>query len=64
MRQLAHATATRTPVTITCESAARGITRRVIDSIDLSGGTLFAWCELRRDERVFTLSRIQSVIAV
>jgi predicted DNA-binding transcriptional regulator YafY len=42
-------------------SAAGALTRRVICDPDLDGDMLYAWCELRSDERVFAVSRILSV---
>ncbi|GAA4450472.1 helicase-associated domain-containing protein [Phytohabitans houttuyneae] len=39
-------------------------TRRVIEPTELDGPKLSAWCQLRDDERVFLLSRIESVSAV
>jgi predicted DNA-binding transcriptional regulator YafY len=45
--------------------AASGATaRRVIDDPDLDGRMLHAWCELRQDERVFSVARIVSVTPV
>ena len=37
------------------------LTRRVICDPELDGGMLYAWCELRSDERVFAVSRILAV---
>jgi len=45
-------------------SASGATTRRVIDDPDLDGGMLYAWCELRQDERVFNPSRILSVAPI
>jgi hypothetical protein len=64
IRQLAHAIDTKSRVCIDYVSATGGATRRIIDQPELVGSTLFAWCELRADDRVFTVSRIQSVAAV
>jgi hypothetical protein len=51
-------------VRIEYRSSAGALTRRVIDDPDLDGGLLYAWCELRQDERVFSPSRILSVAPV
>lgn len=64
IRQLAHAIDTKSRVCIDYVSAAGGATRRIIDQPELIGGTLYAWCELRADDRIFTVSRIQSVAAI
>lgn len=64
VRQLAHAIDTGSRVTIAYESATGALTHRVIGRAELSAGSVYAWCELRRDERVFTVSRIRSVSAV
>jgi len=64
IRQLAHAIDTQSRVGIEYQSGTAGVTRRVIDRPELSGGSLNAWCELRQDERIFTVARIRSVIAV
>ncbi len=64
IRQLAHAIDTQTRVAIEYRSAAGSITARVVDNAQLADGTLYAWCELRRDERAFTVERILSVAAV
>ena len=42
-------------------AASGAVTRRVIRDPDLDGGMLYAWCELREDERVFSVARILSV---
>jgi Helicase conserved C-terminal domain len=42
-------------------SGAGALTRRVICDPELDGDLLYAWCELRDDERVFAVSRILSV---
>jgi Helicase conserved C-terminal domain/WYL domain len=39
-------------------------TSRVIEPIELDGGRLVAWCQLREDERSFILGRITSVRGV
>jgi predicted DNA-binding transcriptional regulator YafY len=48
-------------VRITYCAASGAVTRRVIRDPELDGGMLYAWCELRQDERVFAVSRILSV---
>jgi hypothetical protein len=48
-------------VRIEYRAASGSITRRVIQDPDLDEGMLYAWCELRQDERVFAVSRILSV---
>lgn len=63
IRQLAHAIDAKSRVCIDYVSAGGGATRRIIDQPELVGGSLYAWCELRADDRIFTVSRIQSVTA-
>jgi hypothetical protein len=48
-------------VTIVYRSTSRGVTTRTILDPELIGGNLLAWCELRRAERYFSVSRIQAV---
>jgi hypothetical protein len=48
-------------VEIDYRSASGARTRRVICDPELVGRALYAWCELRQDERVFTVSRILAV---
>lgn len=48
-------------VAIDCESQTGALTRRVIDSAALSGGSLTAWCRLRQDERNFPAGRLRGV---
>jgi hypothetical protein len=60
-RLLAHAIETGCPVTINYVNAQGGRTTRVIDSAELDGGHLIAWCHLREDERMFSLRRIDTV---
>jgi len=62
IRQLAHAIDEQGRVLIDYESGSGQLTRRVISGAQLIAGTLFAWCELRDDDRVFTVSRIKSVM--
>jgi XPB/Ssl2-like helicase family protein/WYL domain-containing protein len=60
-RLLAHAIETAHPVTIGYTNAQGNHSTRVIDSAELDGHQLVAWCHLREDERVFSLHRIDSV---
>jgi Helicase conserved C-terminal domain len=60
-RLLAHALATGEPVTIGYTNSAGNHTIRVIDSAELDGAHLIAWCQLRDDERMFSLHRIDSI---
>jgi predicted DNA-binding transcriptional regulator YafY len=48
-------------VTIGYTNAQGNHSVRVIDSAELDGHHLVAWCHLRDDERVFSLHRIDSV---
>jgi hypothetical protein len=64
IRQLAHAIDTKSRVWIDYAAATGGATRRVIGQPELIGSSLYAWCEQRADERIFSVSRIQSVAAV
>lgn len=61
---LAQAIDHETGVEIEYESGSGQLTRRVISRIQLRAGSLFAWCELRADDRVFTVSSIKSVMPV
>ncbi|BCB84245.1 WYL domain-containing protein [Phytohabitans suffuscus] len=60
-RILAHAIDHRQPVTISYVNRDGNSSRRTIDNIDLTGGSLLAWCRLREDERWFNLRRIIAV---
>lgn len=60
-RLLAHAIETSQPVRIHYTNAQGNSTVRVIDSAELIGEHLVAWCQLRDDERMFALHRIGSV---
>jgi hypothetical protein len=60
-RLLAHAIQTENSVTIGYTSAQGNRTTRVIDSVELDGAHLIAWCHLRDDERIFSLRRIDTV---
>jgi hypothetical protein len=59
--QLAHAVENGGRLRITYCAASGAITDRVICDPDLDQGMLYAWCELRQDERVFAIARILSV---
>lgn len=48
-------------VRIEYQAASGAVTDRVITDPELLGGTVYAWCELRQDERMFTAARILSV---
>lgn len=60
-RLLAHAIETDGAVTIGYTNAQGNHTTRVIDSVELDGAHLIAWCHLRDDERMFSLHRIDMV---
>lgn len=62
--QLAYAIENQAPVTITYRAATGGFSTRTISELELAGDTLYAWCHLREDQRVFTLGRIISVVPV
>lgn len=64
IRQLAHAVDTNGRVGIEYLSAGGTMSRRVIAGPELIGSSLYAWCELRGDDRVFTVSRVTSVSPV
>ncbi len=53
-----------TPIEISYINGDGEPSRRVIEPAELDGPKLSAWCQLRDDERVFLLSRIESVSAV
>lgn len=53
-----------TPIEISYTDGEGESTRRVIEPAELDGPKLSAWCQLREDERVFLLSRIESVSAI
>jgi hypothetical protein len=61
IRQLAHAIDTQSRVQIEYHSSSGAITDRIIAEPELAGSVLDAWCELRQDERMFTVSRIKRV---
>ncbi|SHM94364.1 helicase C-terminal domain-containing protein [Cryptosporangium aurantiacum] len=58
---LVHAIETGAPIRIDYVNATGRGTTRVIENAELSGDAVIAWCRLRDAERMFILSRIQSV---
>jgi hypothetical protein len=60
-RILAHAIDNHQPVAIHYLNRDGNPSSRVIDDIELSGGSLSAWCRLRDDHRWFNLARITAV---
>ncbi|MEU4212204.1 helicase-associated domain-containing protein [Streptomyces sp. NPDC026206] len=62
VRQLAHAVIESQAVTIEYVAASGSRTVRTLSELDLDAPYLYAWCHLRDDERVFTLSRIHGVM--
>jgi hypothetical protein len=62
VRQLAHAIDEGQAVTVEYVAASGSRTVRTLSEIDFDPPYLYAWCHLRDDERVFTLSRIQGVM--
>ncbi|GHB65010.1 hypothetical protein GCM10010347_38700 [Streptomyces cirratus] len=62
IRRLAHAIDTDRAVTIEYVATSGGRTLRTISRAELDPPYLEAWCHLRGDARVFTLSRIHSVM--
>ncbi|WP_030193556.1 helicase C-terminal domain-containing protein [Streptomyces sp. NRRL S-87] len=63
IRQLAHAIDTDQAITIEYVATSGNRTVRTLSRLDLDPPYLEAWCHLRSDERVFTLSRIHSVMS-
>ncbi|MCU7823916.1 WYL domain-containing protein [Kitasatospora sp. DSM 101779] len=64
VRQLAHAVDAGLAITIEYVAASGSATVRTLNRIDLDAAHLYAWCHLRNDERVFTISRIRGVMPV
>lgn len=62
VRQLAHAIDEGLAVTIEYVAASGNRTVRTLSEIDLDPPHLYAWCHLREDERVFSLSHIHGVM--
>ncbi|MEV7216796.1 helicase-associated domain-containing protein [Kitasatospora cineracea] len=61
-RQLAHAVDEGLPITIEYVATSGSATVRTLSRLGLDSPYLYAWCHLRDDERVFTLSRIHGVM--
>lgn len=64
VRQLAHAIDTGEPVTVEYVAASGNRTVRTLSRLNLDPPYLEAWCHLREDERVFTLSRVHGVMSL
>ncbi|MEU9620432.1 helicase C-terminal domain-containing protein [Streptomyces sp. NPDC048155] len=62
VRQLAHAVDDSRAITIEYVATSGSRTIRTLSRLDLDPPYLNAWCHLRNDERVFTLSRIHGVM--
>ncbi|MFB7169465.1 helicase-associated domain-containing protein [Streptomyces sp. NPDC056254] len=62
VRQLAHAVDTGGAVTVEYVATSGNRTVRTLSDLELDPPYLEAWCHLRSDERVFTLSRIHGVM--
>ncbi|WP_409471062.1 helicase-associated domain-containing protein [Streptomyces sp. HC307] len=62
VRQLAHAIDEGREVTIEYVAASGSRTVRTLSELELDAPYLYAWCHLRNDDRVFTLSRIHGVM--
>lgn len=62
VRQLAHAIHEDQAVTIEYVAASGSHTVRTLSRLDFDPPYLQAWCHLRKDERVFALSRIHGVM--
>ncbi|WP_443052921.1 helicase-associated domain-containing protein [Streptomyces sp. NBC_00184] len=62
VRQLAHAIDAGTAITVEYVAASGNRTVRTLSELVLDPPYLYAWCHLRDDERVFTLSRIHGVM--
>ncbi|MFE4514850.1 helicase C-terminal domain-containing protein [Kitasatospora sp. NPDC056783] len=62
VRQLAHAVDNGQAVTVEYVATSGNTTVRTLDRLELDAPYLHAWCHLRNDERMFTLSRIHGVM--
>ncbi|OLZ68587.1 hypothetical protein AV521_20825 [Streptomyces sp. IMTB 2501] len=62
VRQLAHAIDEGQAVTIEYVASSGSRSVRTPSELDLDPPYLYAWCHLRSDERVFTLSRVHGVM--
>ncbi len=60
-RLLADAIDAGLPVWIDYINRAGNSSSRIIEDIDLTDDILYAWCRLRKDDRVFSLGRVLSV---
>jgi len=63
VRQLAHAVDAGEPITVEYVATSGSRTVRTLSHLMLDPPYLEAWCHLRNAERVFTLSRIHSVMS-
>ncbi|MFE7299305.1 helicase-associated domain-containing protein [Streptomyces sp. NPDC057579] len=64
IRQLAHAIHEHEPITVEYLAVSGNRTIRTVSELELDPPLLSAYCHLREDQRVFTLSRIQAVMPV
>ncbi|WP_332112857.1 WYL domain-containing protein [Streptomyces sp. ActVer] len=64
MHQLAHAIDTGQAATVEYVATSGSRTVRTVSHLILDPPHLEAWCHLREAERIFTLSRIHSVMSV
>ncbi|MFI9269691.1 helicase-associated domain-containing protein [Kitasatospora sp. NPDC052896] len=62
VRQLAHAVDGGAAITIEYVATSGNTTVRTLSRLDLDPPYLHAWCHLRDDERLFTISRIHGVM--
>ncbi len=62
VRQLAHAVDVGTAITVEYVAASGNRTVRILSELVLDPPYLYAWCRLRDDQRVFTLSRIHGIM--
>ncbi|MFD8750433.1 helicase C-terminal domain-containing protein [Kitasatospora sp. NPDC059577] len=62
VRQLAHAVNEGRTITIEYVATSGSATVRTLSRLELDAPYLHAWCHLRDDERVFTISRIHGVM--
>ncbi|WOI62446.1 WYL domain-containing protein [Streptomyces fradiae] len=62
VRQLAYALDHGEPVTIEYMAASGSRTVRTVSDLEMDPPYLYGYCHLREDERVFSLSRVQSVL--
>lgn len=58
---LAYAVETGAPVTLDHVETNGSLTRRVVSGCKLEPPVMDAWCHLRQDDRVFTVSHIHGV---